>query len=183
MGTPKAELDLAGSPLFSWAAAALQGAPVRVQSGGDPLPGLGWRVIPDDPPGAGPAGALATLLENLRCPLVCCPVDMPFAGATLLGHLARLAAGAASHGEVAAVVPHHGGRWHPLAAAWLPAALPALRSRLARGARDLQGLLAEIPVRELTGDDLSAFGDPSVLLANLNTPEHLAWARRRAATG
>jgi molybdopterin-guanine dinucleotide biosynthesis protein A len=175
MGDDKASLPLAGEPLASRPAAALRGVTdTLVQIGGEPIPGLGWPVIADLRPGEGPAAGLETALASFPgAAIVVCGVDLPFVSAALLGHaLARL------DGRPAAV-PRHDGRWHPLAAAYSPALLPALVAWLDAGRRDLQSLLDEVNPYPIEGSELERFGEPAALLANVNTPAELRAAEER----
>lgn len=175
MGSDKALAVLGALPLFRWAAASLEGLPTRVQVGGAPLPGLGWRTLRDERRDAGPGGGIETALRAYPgAVVVVVGVDLPFVPVELLA-----AAHAALEPGVEAAVPRHGGRWHPLAAAWAPDALAALTAWLDAGRRDLQGFLdsRSSAVAALEGARLRALGDPERMLMNVNTPDDLEAAR------
>jgi molybdopterin-guanine dinucleotide biosynthesis protein A len=95
------------------------------------------RQLEDDPPGVGPLGGLAALLEHAgerRAIAVAC--DMPFVAAEDLERLAGAGRSAA---------PRRDGRWEPLCAVYdAEAALPVVRRRIEAGELSLQGLLDEL---------------------------------------
>jgi molybdopterin-guanine dinucleotide biosynthesis protein A len=124
-----------------------------------------FRVIPDRVAGCGPLGGLDAALAAARdevVAIVAC--DMPFVTAAFLNHLLELARG------VDAVVPRTERGYHPLCAAYTRACQPAVTRRLADRLLKMTGLLEEVRVRELTADEIDAFGDRHRLLANVNTP-------------
>ncbi len=102
-------------------------------------------------------------------------MDLPGAGAELLRATYRRVVEAGPGCPVAA--PRHDGRWHPLAATWMPEARGSLEEWLASGRRDLQGLLERLPAAALEGEALAALGEPSRLLENVNTQSELDRAR------
>ena len=79
-----------------------------------------------------------------------------------------------------AVVPRNRGRLHPLCAAYKRALLPRLGAALDSDTRAVRGFLEGIDQVEYVGAELQRFGDPDLLLMNINTPEDLALARREA---
>jgi molybdenum cofactor guanylyltransferase len=90
----------------------------------------------------------------------------------LLGRLAR--------GRVLAAVPRYRGRIHPLCAAYARTLLPRLGTALDGGARAVQGFIEGVDEVEYVGEELRRFGDPGILLMNVNTTGDLALARREA---
>jgi molybdopterin-guanine dinucleotide biosynthesis protein A len=100
--------------------------------------------------------------------------DMPFLSGELVAYLLGLL-----DGECPAAVPRLGGREHPLCAAYdARLVLPPLASALDRGEQAARPFLAGLAgVRYVGGKELSRFGEPERLLANVNTPEDLARAR------
>ncbi len=173
MGQPKAEMELGARPLASWAAASLARVSEQiVQVGGEPIPGLGWRVWADRRPDAGPAAGLETALINAASTVIVCAVDTPFVPPGLL----RAAHRAVRHGALAAV-PLWGGRWHPLCGAYSPDVLHLLTTRLDARQIDLSGLLDSIATWPLRGAALRAFGEPDRMLQNVNSPGDLRRAR------
>jgi molybdenum cofactor guanylyltransferase len=90
----------------------------------------------------------------------------------LLGRLAR--------GRVLAAVPRYRGRIHPLCAAYARTLLPRLGTALDDGARAVQEFIEGVDEVEYVGEELRRFGDPGLLLMNVNSPGDLALARREA---
>jgi len=78
------------------------------------------------------------------------------------------------------VVPRYRGRTHPLCAAYARALLPRLETALDSGVRALHGFLKGMDEVEYIGEELRRFGDPDLLLMNVNSPGDLARARRAA---
>jgi molybdopterin-guanine dinucleotide biosynthesis protein A len=167
MGVPKPLAELGGAPLIAHALAAAAGAglpAVVMAKPGTPLPDdldvPVWRE-PAEP--LHPLLGVVTALERAGGPVVAVACDMPFVPAALL---ARLAAG-----PEAAV--RLGGRLEPFPARYDPAALPALRAALDRGA-PVRDTLAALAPAVLDG---AAYGDPAWILASVNTPDELAAAQ------
>jgi molybdopterin-guanine dinucleotide biosynthesis protein A len=57
-----------------------------------------------------------------------------------------------------------------MCAAYTRACLEPVVRRLGDGRLQMSGLLDDVRVRSVTGEELGAFGDPDRLLANINTP-------------
>ncbi len=135
----------------------------------------GTRRIPDLRPGEGPlAGIEAGLLAARRRPVFVAAGDMPFLTGDLIGYLLRLLSG-----SVPAVVPVLGGRPHPLCAAYGREVQTVVSVALDRGVRSVRELLGDLPgVRYVGEEELRCFGDPELLLTNVNSPQDLAraWA-------
>lgn len=124
--------------------------------------------VPDRTPGCGPLGGLdAALAAADGAPVLLVACDMPFLSAALLrAMLADL------HG-VDAVVPRTERGYHPLCAVYGPACQAAVRRRLEHGALRVRDLFDDVRVRVVEGPDLARFGEPSHLLANVNTQADL----------
>ncbi len=180
MGEPKAWLPVGGRACLDRVAAACREAGADVEFQGF-LEGLGDRfpgtpAWPDPEPGSGPLAALAAALARApRDAVLLVAADMPFLRPALLRAAAEAVAGGADW-----AVPEHGGRLHPLAAAYGPAVLPRARALLAAGRRDMHALLDEPALRGVRLSPQPAWGDPDRLLLNVNTPDDLALARRLA---
>src|SRR3712207_9338869 len=98
---------------------------------------------------------------------------MPFLTQSMVGYLlGRLTR------DVLAVVPRYRGRTHPLCAAYARALLPRLGADLDRGARAVHGFLEGVAEVEYVEVQLRQFGDPGLLLMNVNSPGDLERARR-----
>ncbi len=173
MGSDKTTALLGGRLLAHWAAAALAATcRHRVQVGGEPLPGIPWKVLSDLRPGTGPAAAIETALSVFPgCAVVVCPVDCPFVAPSLL----RDALGRLDENHLAAI-PRFDGRWHPLVGAYSPAVLPALQAWLDSQRLELQAFLDRTPTASIEADELARHGDPEIVLLNVNTPDDLVRA-------
>lgn len=135
----------------------------------------GACLIPDlRPYRQGPlAGLEAGLLAARHLHVFVAAGDMPF----LTGNLVKYLLGLLSN-RVRAVVPDFGGRLHPLCAAYKQEVQPVVSAALDRGVRSMSGLLEGLSgVRYVGGEELLRFGDPELLLMNVNSPEDLARAR------
>ncbi len=133
------------------------------------------RLIPDlRPYRQGPlAGIEAGLLAARHAHVFVAAGDMPFLTSDLIKYLLGLLSG-----RVRAVVPDIGGKLHPLCAAYEREVRSEVTAALDRGVRSLSGLLEGLPgVRYVGEKELRRFGDPELLLTNVNSPEDLAWAR------
>ena len=179
MGQPKAWLDIGGRSCIMRVRDACVDAGFAVEFQGD-LPGVqeafpANTLHPDPEAGQGPLAALATALSrNSGLPVFLVACDMPFLSGALLRGVAAALQG------VDWAAPTAGGRMHPLCAAFGPAVLGPAQALLATGRRDMQAVLTH---PELCGRSVppeSAWGDPDLLLMNVNTPDELAVARRLA---
>ncbi|MBI5309538.1 MAG: molybdenum cofactor guanylyltransferase [Actinobacteria bacterium] len=164
-GSPKAAAQLAGRAMIEYPLAAMReaGLPAVVIAKSDSdLPALPGAVEvirePDRP--RHPLCGIVTALERIGGPIVVCACDMPFVTPELLGWLAALP------GESAIVVA--GGSPQPLLGRYTPAALPALREALDAESSVLRALeLAG--AREIDEGELSRFGEPSELIADIDS--------------
>ncbi len=120
--------------------------------------------VADRVDGCGPlAGLEAALHAGAGRPILLVGCDMPFVTTPLLAFLANALA------DADAVVPETERGYHPLCAVYAPSCLGAVRRRLASRSLRLRGLFDEVRVRVIRGTDLARFGEPSHLLANVNT--------------
>jgi molybdopterin-guanine dinucleotide biosynthesis protein A len=176
-GRDKSALPVDGRPILDRQMAALSpltddvmivaGREPRVapsRSGGAPA-----RVIHDIVPGCGPLGGLHAALTAARHdPLLLIACDMPYVSSPFLAYLLSLA------GSVDIVVPHSGRGYHPLCAVYARACLAPVAARLGEGRLRMRELLDDMRTRVVTVEDMEPFGDPTRLLANVNTPAE--WA-------
>lgn len=181
MGRDKAGAPLGERTLLDHVLAgvgAATGRPVVIVG---PQPDLAvhpWHVVPivcrEDPPGGGPAAAVAAALPHVGTPMLgLIATDMPLAGELL----AQLACVLAEHPDAAAVVPlDAGGRAQPLAAVYRT---EALRAATAAAGGDFDGA----PLRTLLGGlatlHVEVTDDAGWRLRDLDTPADLAWAEAR----
>jgi len=164
MGRDKALLPFRGGALAAYVAAMVAAAAGSAMLIGDPQKyrHLGYPVIPDRTPGAGPLGgietALCSTIADWNLVLAC---DMPAISPDILRDLLD----AAERSGADALVPEDiSGRLQPLCAVYHRRAAAILRSALDRGVRKITEAL----------DGLDAALWPmvdDVCFTNLNTPE------------
>jgi molybdopterin-guanine dinucleotide biosynthesis protein A len=176
MGRDKLPLEVGERPLLERVHLALVSRcdEILVVGEGRYLP-AGARHVPDLRPGQqGPLAGIEAALLAARYPNVFVAAgDMPFLTGDLVGYMLGLLSG-----TVPAAVPESGDGTHPLCAAYRREVRSAASVALDRGERAVRELLAALPgVRYVREDELRRFGDPKLLLTNVNSPEDLAWAR------
>ena len=180
MGRDKLPLTIGGTPLIERATGALTPLCDEVLVVGSPPGPLppGTRPVPDlRPEFSGPLAGIEAGLAAARNPVVFVAAgDMPFLTARVVGGIAaHLGAG------VRIAVPRHGGRVHPLCAAYDRGVLEDLSARLDDGDAAVWRVLEGIDgVEYLEGERLCRLGDPAHFLMNVNTPEDLEQAQRVA---
>jgi molybdopterin-guanine dinucleotide biosynthesis protein A len=129
------------------------------------------RAVADLLPGLGPLGGLDAALGAARDDTVVVVAgDMPLLTGPFLLFLASLAD---TERHVDAVVPRTAHGMHPLAAVYRKACRPRIQAVLAGDERAMRALLETLHVREVGIDELARFGNPDLLLANVNTPADL----------
>lgn len=126
------------------------------------------RRVADAWPDRGPLGGLeAALREAREAVVVVVACDMPFVTAGLLRYLAD------NLGDFDAAVPKTERGYHPLCAAYARRSHAKIVEHLACGDLMMMRLLEALRVRPVVESELSHFGHPEKLLANLNTPAAL----------
>ena len=177
MGRDKLPLMVGKKPLLDrvYLALASRCSEILVAGGGGYAP-AGARCISDLRPGRqGPlAGIEAGLLAARHRAVFVAAGDMPFLTGDLAGYLLGLLSD-----DVPAVVPDSGSRLHPLCAAYGREVRPAVSAALDRGIRPVRELLEALSgVRFVRQGELRRFGNPDLLLTNVNSPEDLERARK-----
>ncbi len=173
MGRDKALLPFRGNPLAGHVAAVVAAAAGSATLIGDPekYGHLGYPVLPDRSPGAGPLGGIESALTytaaDWNLVLAC---DMPGISA---GFLRGLLDAAESSGADALVPAGPSGRPEPLSAVYHRRCAEPFGRALDAGVRKVTGALAGLNWRVWTVDDPAWF-------ENLNTPEELACYRHDA---
>jgi molybdopterin-guanine dinucleotide biosynthesis protein A len=128
----------------------------------------GVRSLTDRWVNSGPLGGLETALREARdAAVVVLACDMPFVTAPLLEFLV------AELGEFDAVVPATERGYHPLCAVYARRCHAKIVEHLTTGDLMLMRLLHALRVNSVAESQLSRFGRPEKLLANLNTPAAL----------
>lgn len=178
MGRNKALIELEGQPLIARVVQALRPLAddiLIVANDPQPLSFLNLPIIPDITPGYGPLMGLYSGLKGASGELaVMVAVDMPFLTPDFLRFLLALAP------DHDVVIPEAGGRLHPLCAVYRrTTCLPAIEQVIARGQRRLIAFHPLVRVRRVGEDELRAISPDLLALANVNTPQELAWARER----
>lgn len=178
-GSPKAAALLGGRAMIEYPLAAMADAGLHatvVVKRASELPALpdGVAVLhePDEP--RHPLRGIVTALESAGGPIVVCACDMPFVTGELIAWLAALP------DEVA--IATAGGRPQPLLGRYSPAALPVLRAAMESGG-SVRGAVEDAGARVIGEDELAAFGDPSGLTADVDSPDALAEAEARLRGG
>ena len=137
---------------------------------------LGIGVVPDDEPGRGPLGGIATAFHVLSAPrLVVLACDMPCLSIPLLRSLVERPSSAD------AVVPKTSdGRWQPLHAVYDRSALPTIDRSLRTGSSAVRSVFDHISVDTVGEDELRRIDPDLRALFSLNEPADLERARECA---
>ena len=114
------------------------GAEVVLVGASEAYASMGLESLPDEPPGVGPLGGLASLLRRAGgAPAIAIACDMPYVSAALVTRLVAAA-------PAPIVAPRRDGRWEPLCARYdATRVLPVVERLLADGRHALQALLDE----------------------------------------
>lgn len=178
MGHDKALLELNGAALVVRTARlvetvtgtpAIVGAPER-------LGGLGFTVIPDDWPGAGPLGGIATALHITSASwnlIVAC--DLPYLTRAWLENLVAMALASAAD----AVLPMNERGAEPLCAMYQKKCQPVIRAALERGTRKVTDGLVGLRLKSITPAEWKAFDSDGLLFKNMNSPADYEEAKAR----
>jgi molybdopterin-guanine dinucleotide biosynthesis protein A len=175
MGVDKGLLEIAGVPMIARAARLVEsavGSPVVLVGTPEKYRGLGLRAIPDDWPGCGPLGGIATALRasgaewNL---IVAC--DLPYLTREWLQYLLQRACDSAEEAVVARnLTPANRRGAEPLCAMYHKGGEPELRRALQRGVRKVTDGLAELRVEMIEPAKWKGFDSDGLLFKNVNTP-------------
>jgi molybdopterin-guanine dinucleotide biosynthesis protein A len=179
MGRDKLSLEVDGVPLIQRVHDSLGGCCSEVlEVGGGSIRLRGATQVGGERPGSqGPLAGIEAGLSAARYPLTFVAAgDMPFLTESMVGYLLERL----ERGGVLAVVPRYQGRSHPLCAAYARALLSRVSAALDSGTRAVHEFLEEITEVEYVGEELRQFGDPDLLLMNVNSPDDLERARREA---
>jgi molybdopterin-guanine dinucleotide biosynthesis protein A len=178
MGSDKALLEWNGQPLILRAARLLDPLVACVTVIGDPAryAALGLAVVPDDVPGLGPLGGIATALRISTTPwnlIVAC--DLPYLTAAWLEFLISRAL--ASRAD--ALLPESERGPEPLCAVYHARCAPVISAALERGVRKVTDGLAGLVIETLPQKEWKAFDSDGCLFKNMNSPADYEWARAR----
>lgn len=170
-GRDKSQLLVEGRTILARQLETLQGLVDRIVLVGyhgdaalPPTVGVAADRVPD----SGPLGGLdAALTTADGGPVLLLACDMPFVTRPFLSSLLR------ALDDADAVVPRTEHGYHPLCAVYGPSCLSAVRRRLDARQLRLRDLCGDLRVRVIEGPALARFGEPSHLLANVNTQADL----------
>jgi molybdopterin-guanine dinucleotide biosynthesis protein A len=169
MGRDKALLPWGGATLLGHALSRLRevcGAVAILGGSEERYADQGAPVVRDAMRDAGPLAALLAALEHARTEVVLLlAVDLPFVPPALLAFLAEAAA------DADVVAPVVEGRQEPLCAAYRTRCSAPVRTHLAAGRFKMTRFWEDVRVREVGPAELARFGDPALLLRNLNTTQ------------
>ncbi len=126
---------------------------------------LSVNCLPDDEPGSGPLGGLATGLRRVDGWALTVAGDMPFLSPAVCQQLIGLAAN-----DCDAIVPLSGERPQPLHALYHRRCLPAVEKALAAGLRRMDSFWPDVRVRQVATNALRPFDPDLRSFANVNTP-------------
>ena len=136
------------------------------------------HCIPDDSPGDGPLGGLATGLRRIEGWALTVAGDMPFLSAAACQYLTDL-----SDGGCDAIVPVLEGRSQPLHALYHSRCLPAVENVLAMGLRRMDSFWPYVRVRWIAASALRSFDPELRTFTNVNTPAEWEKARSLLSQG
>ncbi len=179
MGREKLSIVVDGLPLIQHVKNALASRCREVLIvGGGGIGVEGVRHVADERPGGqGPLAGIEAGLGAARFEHVFVAAgDMPFLTGNLVGYLLERLETTC----LPAVVPRYGGRTHPLCAAYSRALLPRVGAALDEGVLAVHAFLEGVGGVEYAGDELRRFGEPDLLLMNVNSPADLERAKREA---
>jgi molybdopterin-guanine dinucleotide biosynthesis protein A len=178
MGRNKALIDVGGRPLVtsivehlgSWSDDVYVVAKQTLS-----YQALGLRTFVDVYDASTPLAGILTALTSASHPFVfVCATDMPCVSHEVVELLASRTDGAD------AVVPERDGRLEPLHALWSVSVAGRMAAELAAGERAAHRVLRRLDVVTVTEREWRAIDPAAASFTNLNTPEELDAARRRA---
>ena len=167
LGRDKALLEIEGEPLLVRAVRLLSALCDEVIVIGPPeragiVPNV--RVAPDERPGVGPLGGIATALRaagNER--ILAVATDMPLLNAGLLRHLLTV------DPDADVVIPRVEGRTQQLHAVYARTCLPVIDDQLARDDFKIDRFFASVRVHVIEEDEVRRFDADLHSFRNINT--------------
>ncbi|MEA4901822.1 molybdenum cofactor guanylyltransferase [Desulfitobacterium sp.] len=170
MGKNKAFLEIDGKPLIERNLATLESlfSDVLISSNTPELyRSYKEKVVQDQYIGTGPLGGLHACLEEAHTEyafFVAC--DIPILNPELIRFMASL-----TEKGYDCIVPRTKDRIHPLFALYNKSCLPKIKDFLQEGHYKVIDFFPQLSVRYVKENELACFGDPRLLLCNVNTPE------------
>ena len=178
MRRDKALLEIGGLPMLVRTANLLEPLVVSVTVIGPPerYRHLGLCVVPDDQPGLGPLGGLATALRISRSEwnlVVGC--DLPDLTTDWLDWLIAHAMESRSD----AVLPESARGLEPLCGVYRRRCSSAIAAAIARGERKVTDVVQVLALERVLEAEWGRFDPSGALFRNMNTPEDYVEARAR----
>ncbi len=171
MGRPKEQLILGDETMLARQVRLLQSVArtVAVLGPEEGSSALNVEFIPDDSPGRGPLGGIATALAWTQAEFnLFLGCDMPFLDAPFLRFLCREAIAS----QADATVPESpGSRLHPTCAVYRRRALKAIRASFARGDLSVRSFYPRVSCNVLRWQEIARAGFSEMIFENVNTPE------------
>jgi len=131
---------------------------------------LGWTMLPDLHPGAGPLAGIEAALTRAATPAIfVAACDMPHLAPALIGHLCSLA------GDYDAVIPVTGKGREPLHGVYARSALATISAALAGGNHKILDVLDKLRIREVDEAEMLAVSATALAsFRNVNTVDDLS---------
>lgn len=184
MGRDKSLLEVGGETLLARALHLLERCRLPPTIVGDPdkfaALALGAQVVPDDAPGLGPLGGIATVLRHTRKPwnlIVGC--DLPFLTEDWIRYLIARATRAHKDAESRfdIVIPENQGGLEPLCAMYHQRCVVTISHELDRGVRKVTAAIAALRLDRVLPEEWKAFDSGGLLFKNMNSPADYQRAR------
>jgi len=184
MGRDKSLLELAGETLLARTLHLLERSRLQPTIVGDPEKfgglALGAPIIPDDKPGLGPLGGIATALRHTRKPwnlIVGC--DLPFLTDDWIRYLIARATRAHKDAESRfdIVIPQNLAGPEPLSAMYHQRCVVAISAELDRGVRKVTAAFSGLRLDSILPEEWKAFDSGGLLFKNMNSPADYQRAR------
>jgi molybdopterin-guanine dinucleotide biosynthesis protein A len=178
MGRDKALLEVGGCEMVVRTTRLVESVVGRAVVIGHPegLESLGLQVIPDDWPGAGPLGGIATALRasSARWNLIAA-CDLPYLTKAWLDHMVARAESSSAD----AVLPMNVQGAEPLCAMYHKRCEAFVRAALERGTRKVTEGLAGVVIEPIELSEWKAFDGDGLLFKNMNSPADYEEAKAR----
>jgi molybdopterin-guanine dinucleotide biosynthesis protein A len=178
MGQDKTLLKLGGVPMLLRTAQLVESVvgTVAVIGSRDPYQQFGLQIVPDDWPGAGPLGGIATALRTSHASwslVVAC--DLPYLTKGWLEYLVSRAMSSSAD----AVLPMNALGAEPLCAMYHKRSEAAIRRAMEEGIRKVQDALASIRIEPIESSQWQEFNRDGSLFKNMNSPADYEEAKAR----
>jgi molybdopterin-guanine dinucleotide biosynthesis protein A len=133
-------------------------------------------MLDPGPSASGSAAGVHAALKTLGAPALVVAWDLPFVTRALLASLLAHAH-ATSDADAVVFAGAEPDSLEPLCAWYAPRCADVIEAHWNAGERSLHAVLRRVRTRVIPREALRAFGDPDILLWNVNTPDDLVRAR------